>query len=67
MTAKWVKGERIKDVKAAYDAIADDEVVFHNHKPQNSGWLQNWSISQIRREVMGGRLFKALPNTEVSK
>lgn len=65
--AKWIKGDRITDTKAAYDAIADEAVLFHNHKPQNSGWLQNWSISQIRREVMGGRLFYAIANTEESK
>lgn len=61
--AKWVKGDRITDMKDAYDAIAGQKVLFHNHKPQNSGWLQNWSLSQIRREVSAGRLFYAIENT----
>lgn len=67
MTTKWIKGERIKHPVTACDAIINGEVLFHNHKPQNSGWLQNWSISQIRREVMGGRLFLAQPNPEVTE
>ncbi len=65
--AKWIKGERITDMKDAYDAIADQQVLFHVHKPQHSGWLQNWSLSQIRREVSAGRLFYAIPNTEEQK
>lgn len=65
--SKWIKGERITDMKDAYDAIADQKVLFHVHKPQNSGWLQNWSLSQIRREVSAGRLFYAIPNTEEQK
>ena len=61
--SKWIKADRIKHPVTACDAILNGEVLFHNHKPQNAGWLQNWSLSQIRREVSAGRLFLAVPNT----
>jgi len=67
MTSKWLKGERIRHPVTACYAIINGDVLFHNHKPQNAGWLQNWSISQIRREVMSGRLFVAQPNPEVTE
>lgn len=61
---KWEKGDRIRHPVTACDAILNGEVLFHNHKPQNPGWLQNWSLSQIKREVMSGRLFKAIQTEE---
>jgi len=64
---KWIKGDRIKHPVTAADAIINGETLFHNHKPQNAGWLQNWSIVTIRREVSAGRLFLAIPNPEESK
>jgi hypothetical protein len=63
---KWEKGEQIMHPVTACDAILAGEVLFHNHKAQNTGWLQNWNLSQIRREVMVGRLFKAI-STEDQK
>lgn len=57
--SKWEKGARVLSAGEAIEAILGGYVLFHVDKAQNAGWLQNWSISQIRREVMGGRLFHA--------
>ncbi|MBD7992877.1 hypothetical protein WH297_05890 [Ochrobactrum vermis] len=72
MAAKWIKGGRIDDPQIVIDFILAGDVVFNGHKPQNAGWLQNWSISQIKRETGMGRFFIALPasilkNIEASK
>lgn len=67
MKAKWIKGERIMHPVTACDAILSGEVLFHVHKAQNPGWLQNWNLSQIRREVSAGRLFKAIPASEAAE
>ncbi|GGB00049.1 hypothetical protein GCM10011491_30360 [Brucella endophytica] len=70
--AKWTRGGRITDPRIVIDFILAGDVVFNGHKPQNAGWLQNWSISQIKMETSRGRFFIALPshlnlNPEASK
>jgi len=60
--AKWIMGGRIDDPEVVISFILRGEVVFHAHKPQNSGWLQNWSISQIKRETGRGGFHIALPS-----
>lgn len=67
MSKKWIKGERITDPEAAIRLILAGDVIFENDKPQNSGWTQNWSISQIRAATWGGRLFFALPAETTEK
>ncbi|MFC6487315.1 hypothetical protein [Nitratireductor sp. GCM10026969] len=59
--AKWERGGRIHDPMMVIDFIMTGDVVFNGNKPQNAGWLQNWSISQIKRETAMGRFFIALP------
>lgn len=61
--AKWIKGGRIDDPEIVISFILRGDVVFHAGKPQNSGWLQNWSISQIKRETGRGGFYIALPST----
>jgi hypothetical protein len=61
MNAKWVKGGRIDDPSVVISFILAGDVVFHGHKPQNAGWLQNWTISQIKRETGRGVFAIALP------
>lgn len=67
MTPKFIKGDRIKHPVTACDAIIAGDRLFHNHKLQNSGWLQNWSIAQIRRAVGMGQLYHAIRNPEDTK
>lgn len=59
--AKWERGGRIDDPRVVIDFILAGDVVFNGHKPQNAGWLQNWTISQIKRETGRGMFFLALP------
>lgn len=61
MNAKWIKGGVIDDPQIAIDFILAGDVIFEGHKPQNAGWTQNWSISQIKRLVAMRRLAIALP------
>jgi len=67
MSAKWLKGEAILDPERAVLIIMNGGTIFHNHKPQNPGWSQNWSVSQIRREALSKRLFEAIPAKEEAK
>jgi len=59
--AKWERGGRIDDPAVVISFILAGGVVFNGHKPQNAGWLQNWSISQIKRDTDMGRFYIAIP------
>jgi hypothetical protein len=61
--AKWVKGGRLDDPEIVIGFILRGDVVFHAGKPQNSGGLQNWSISQIKRETGRGGFSIAIPSS----
>ena len=65
--AKWERGGRINDPRMVIDFILAGDVVFNGHKPQNAGWLQNWSISQIKRETSRGGFFIALPAERIKE
>ena len=65
--AKWIKGEQIKHPVTAADAILNGETLFHNHKAQNPGWLQNWNLRMIANETKAGRIFRAVPNPQEQK
>jgi len=58
---KWEKGGRIDDPMVVIGFIAAGDVVFHNHKPQNASWLQNWNIRTIMVETRRGAFSLALP------
>lgn len=59
MSRKWERGDKITDPMKAVIYIVAGEVLFYRHKPQNAGWMQNWSISAIRRMTKQGFLFEA--------
>ena len=62
---KWLKGEPLRDPVDAIKEIMFTGMIFHNHKAQSSSWMRNWNIRTIEVEARAGRLFQALPNSEI--
>lgn len=57
--ARYTRGTAITDPIAAATLILRGETLFHNHKVQSAGWLQNWSLAQIRRACSLRQLYFA--------
>ncbi len=57
---KWMKGKKIGTGLDAVVHIATHGSVFFRHKFMHIGFVQNWSIRQIKREVSQGHLYYAV-------
>lgn len=58
---KWEKGGCVRDPEVVLGFILAGDVIFHNHKPQNAAWLQNWNVRTIIVEARRGAFSLALP------
>ncbi|XAI95140.1 hypothetical protein [Microcystis phage Mwe-JY13] len=57
---RYNKGDVIRETEAAIFAILYDGMVYHADKLQNAGFMKNWSVHLIEREVRQGRIFRAV-------
>lgn len=62
MTAKYQKGEVIRDVHVVIDLIMLRIPLFMNQKCQNFGFLQNLQLHTIIVYARGGHFARAVPN-----
>ncbi len=61
---KFTPGRKITQTADAVEIILMGLYVYFNHKPMHPGWMQNWSISQLRRACGLGQLRLAELNEE---
>ena len=57
---RYNKGDVIRETEAAIFAILYDGMVYHADKLQNAGFMKNWTLALIEREVKQGRIFRAV-------